>query len=85
MIREKSIPAAQQMPGFKGAYWLRDRRTGKGVNVSLWENERSLDASRQQASQIRTQGTQALGLKVVSVEEFEVIASVAVAESASRG
>src|SRR5689334_17577043 len=39
------LPAARNQPGFKGAYLLTDRRTGKFLSFTLWESEADLSAS----------------------------------------
>jgi heme-degrading monooxygenase HmoA len=33
------IPAAKKQKGYKGAYLMIDRNTGKGVSVTIWDNE----------------------------------------------
>jgi heme-degrading monooxygenase HmoA len=39
-IYEQSIvPAAKQQKGYCGAYFLVDRKTGKGVSITLWDCE----------------------------------------------
>ena len=37
--REHTLPAAQQQAGFKGYLMLVDRSTGKGLTITLWEEE----------------------------------------------
>ncbi len=74
MIQEKVIPAIRQMRGFKDAYWMADRQSGKVIAVALWESEEALRASAAAVEQSRTQSTQAFGATVQSVEEYEVIA-----------
>lgn len=39
IIRENTVPAAQQQTGFKGYLLLVDRSTGKGITITLWEEE----------------------------------------------
>ena len=72
MIQEQVIPAARQLPGFKGGYWLADRNTGKGIGITLWESEDAMRASGERAAQLRNQSAQALGGTAI-VEEYEVI------------
>ena len=36
---EGIIPAAKSQKGFCGAYLLTDRKTGKGMGITLWESE----------------------------------------------
>ena len=44
IYRDSVISAAKQQKGFKGAFLLTDRNTGKGVSVTLWEMEADLKA-----------------------------------------
>ncbi len=74
MIQEQVIPAARQMSGFRGGYWLGDRQTGKAIAVILWEDEEAVRASEEAMAQSRSQGAQAIGATIQSVEEYEVIA-----------
>lgn len=43
--RESVVQSAKQQKGFKKAYLLVDRSTGKGRVVGLWETEADLQAS----------------------------------------
>jgi hypothetical protein len=43
------------------------------VSVTLWENEAALQATQAATSQDRAPDEQALGIKVVDAEQFEVI------------
>ena len=62
----------QQMQGFKKAYLLIDRQTGKGVSVTLWESEEAMRQSDAAARQIRSQGAQAMGGTISEAELYEV-------------
>lgn len=44
IFRESVIPAAKQQKGFKGALFLTDPKTGKGISVTMWESEEDLMA-----------------------------------------
>ena len=74
LIQERVIPAARQLSGFKGGYWMANRQTGGVVAVTLWESEEAMRASAAAMEQSRTQATQAVGASIQSVEEYEVIA-----------
>lgn len=75
-ILEQVIPAARRMDGFKGGYWLGDRRTGKGLTITLWETEEAERASQAAAVRIRQEAASALSLEVKGVEVYEVLANV---------
>ena len=42
--RDSVAPAAKQQKGFKGLYLLQDRKTGKGITITLWETEADMTA-----------------------------------------
>ena len=74
MFQEKAIPGVKAMKCFKAANFLVDRKTGNSKAIFFFDTEVNLKASSEPASQLRTQITQALGAKVLSVEEYEVAA-----------
>jgi heme-degrading monooxygenase HmoA len=40
ILYERSvIPAAKKQKGYKGAYLMLDRNSGKGVSVTIWDSE----------------------------------------------
>jgi len=39
IYRDNVIPAAKSQKGYKGVLLLNDRKTGKGISISLWESE----------------------------------------------
>ena len=39
IARDHTLPAAQQQTGFKGYLMLVERSTGKGITITLWEEE----------------------------------------------
>jgi heme-degrading monooxygenase HmoA len=73
--RDKVAPALKQAKGFKGAYLVGDRGTGKGLTITLWETQEAADAMNASLSQ-----TLALfdGLFVAqpSLETYEVLLQV---------
>jgi len=42
--RDKVAPVAKQSKGFKGAYLVGNRETGKGITITLWETMEDADA-----------------------------------------
>jgi heme-degrading monooxygenase HmoA len=45
IYRESVVPACKTQKGFKGLYLLHDRKTGKGITMSLWETEADMTAA----------------------------------------
>lgn len=73
VTREKALPQARQITGFKGALSLVDRTTGKGLTITLWESEEALQTSDEAANRIRSEAVAAVtGAEVVSVDRYEV-------------
>ena len=44
IFNDSVIPAAKLQKGFKGALFLTDPVTGRGMSVTLWESEEDLKA-----------------------------------------
>ena len=73
-LQEHAVPFVRQLSGFKAAYWLADRRSGKALAVALWESEETMRASEVEIEQRRRESAQAIGATIQSVEEYEGIA-----------
>ncbi len=78
ITRDHTLPAAQQQTGFQGCLMLVDRSTGKGITITLWEEE----ADRQVTGPNSAYYREAIG-KVVplltdapTVEDFEIAIQV---------
>ena len=56
--REKMLPEARKMAGFKGAYLLVDRKSGKNLGITLWDTEKNMKASTVAANQLRGQAAE---------------------------
>jgi hypothetical protein len=75
IAREHTVPAAKQQTGFKGYLMLVDRSTGKGITITLWEEENDREVTGPNSEYYRD----AIG-KVVpflmeppNVEDFEIV------------
>ena len=44
VFRDSISPVAKQQKGYKGGYFLTDRKTGKAISVALWETEADMAA-----------------------------------------
>ncbi len=47
LFEESVIPAAKSQKGYRGAYLLTDRKTGKGFAIALWDSEQDAIANEQ--------------------------------------
>ena len=71
-IKEKAVANVKTQPGFKGGYWLVDRKTGAGIAITLWESEQAMKATDASARQLVDQVPS--DLRVTGVERYEVVA-----------
>src|SRR5215208_3574693 len=72
-FRNNALPGVQAEAGNRGAIMLVDRDTGKGMAITLWEDENAMRASEQRANELRAQAADAMGAgEAPSVERYEV-------------
>ncbi len=71
---EVLLPEARKMAGFKGAYLLVDRKSGKNLGITLWDTENNLQASTVAANLLRAQAAKNIAApKPPVVEIYEVV------------
>ncbi len=64
----------QAMRGFKGAYTLENRQTGKAMLITLWDTEADMLASAEIAKKTRAQAVRdSGGMGEAQIETFEVL------------
>lgn len=80
VIRDRVLPGADRIPGFKGGLWLIDEKGGKGLTITLFDSEEALRASAETADRLRKDAVGELGVSVASVESYEVVVAAGVAE-----
>lgn len=39
IYKDSVVPAAKSQKGYSGSYLLTDRKTGKGISITLWDTE----------------------------------------------
>jgi heme-degrading monooxygenase HmoA len=72
-FRENVVPAAKKMAGFKGSYFMVDRKSGKILGVALWDTKENLEAGAEVAARLGAGIGQAAGMtKLPAVEIYEV-------------
>jgi heme-degrading monooxygenase HmoA len=69
------LPAVKGVAGYKGAFLLADRETGKGIGITLWESHDALRQGAEAVDTARAATIKAMGGTVPPAEEFEVVAS----------
>ena len=72
MYRSTVMPRIQGMPGFCSLSMFIDRDSGRGVGSASFDSRASLEASRQQARDIRESVT-AQGVDILDVAEMDVV------------
>ena len=73
--RDKVAPTIKQAKGFKGAYLVGDRGTGKGLTITLWETKEDADAMNALLSQ-NLALFEGLFVAQPSLETYEVLFQV---------
>ena len=71
-LRERIIPRVQQQDGYNGFIALGDSETGEVIGISLWESERALQATEEEANRLRAETAEATGAAIGGVESYEV-------------
>jgi hypothetical protein len=69
LLTTQAVPRTRELRGCCASYWLGDPKTGKVVVVALYITEKELQASADTVAAWKQAGG-----KVVSVDEYEVIA-----------
>lgn len=75
-IAREQLPAARELPGFKGFQYLVDRENGKALVISLWETEEDLRQVETNAS-MREHTEAEANIESPPSELFEVALRVA--------
>jgi hypothetical protein len=71
-FRMTTIPAFEEMDGFRSASLMVDRATGRAVASTTFESRETLETSRSAAQAVRTRTVDQLGATVMDVHEFEL-------------
>jgi heme-degrading monooxygenase HmoA len=70
--RMNLLPRLGGLPGFCSVSLLVDRRAGRTVSVTSFENRDALALARRHARSLREQFAQAMGAKIVDVHEMDL-------------
>jgi heme-degrading monooxygenase HmoA len=68
---EEALQSIATSRGFSEAFFLVNQE-GKGVALTIWEDDGALTASRVAATRIRSEAVRSIDGEVISVEEFAV-------------
>ncbi|MCU1656161.1 MAG: hypothetical protein JWO57_817 [Pseudonocardiales bacterium] len=72
VFKNDGLPQIEQMDGFCSASLMIDRDTGRAVASICFENKATLDASRENANQVRTAAISKANATILEVDEFEL-------------
>lgn len=72
-FQENVVAGYKKSAGFKGAYLLVNRQTGKIVGITLWDTEANMHETAAASERLRAAGTQVVGGTTPPPEEFEVV------------
>jgi heme-degrading monooxygenase HmoA len=72
---EKILPALRRLEGFEGLLVLTERRNGKILVVTFWEDEEGMRGSEEASYWFRAFGAEAAGGGVIGVDRYEVVFS----------
>jgi hypothetical protein len=75
IIRDNTVPAAQKQAGFKGYLLLVDRSTGKGITITLWEEETDRQVTGPNSDYYRSEIGKVVPMLTDAplVEDFEIV------------
>ena len=73
-IEEYAIPSLQKDLGFRGAFFLADRRKEIGISITLWEDADAAEASEVSSTERRTQAARMTGAILETADSYEVLA-----------
>ena len=73
LFKQSGLPRMQELSGFCGAALFIDRTLGFGSVGTLFADQATLAASRTPQSAARRQAVERTGLRVMCLEEFEVV------------
>ena len=71
--RDKVLPEAETMEGFKGLMLVADPASGRSVSLTFWETEDAMLASVEAANTLRAQVSEEAGNLIADVHHYEVL------------
>ena len=71
-VRDRVVPALQEMAGFAGYSVLVDRSGGRCIVTTAWHDEGALAESRERVHELRRQAAEKFGDSAPEVREWEI-------------
>lgn len=69
------LPTVKAIDGYRAAFLLIDRSSGKGMGITLWESEDARRRAAEAVEEARRATIETMGGSVPPVEEYDVAAS----------
>jgi hypothetical protein len=74
VTREQVIPGVLGLAGSRGGFFLVNRKDGRTLSLTLWEDQEALDASAAAIAQLRTERPHHVpGSELLDLCEYEVV------------
>jgi hypothetical protein len=70
-VRDKTMPALEQIGGFVGMSLLVDRQSGRCIGTTAWESDETMRATAEQVRPIRESAVQVFG-GPATIDEWEI-------------
>jgi len=72
-FRETVVASYKNVAGFKGAYLLVNRKSGKVMGITLWDTEANMQATGKTSEKLRAAGSQVVSGTTLAPEEYEIV------------
>jgi heme-degrading monooxygenase HmoA len=69
---QDGLSDVRALSGNQGAFLLVDRESGNALSVTLWDSEKSIADSREQANRLRQEAADRASSPIQAVDEYEV-------------
>jgi heme-degrading monooxygenase HmoA len=71
--RSRVMPRLMEMPGFCSLSYMMDRQAGLGVGTVSFDSRESMEATREQAREMRDEGNRTRGVEFMDVAEMDLV------------
>ncbi|PPD58548.1 hypothetical protein [Dehalogenimonas etheniformans] len=71
-FRDRMLPHARNLSGFKGGLLLVDRKIGRHLGITMWATEKDMQLSSEEANKLRAAAAKNISATNPDVEMYEV-------------
>jgi quinol monooxygenase YgiN len=72
-FRMSMLPRMEELPGFCSVSVMVDRESGTSATAVTYESRKAMDAAREQGAALRREFTDAMGMEVTDVGDFDLV------------